>query len=120
MISARKKSSNKYFSLVYAYLTVYFKEDTFIESKRVELYGWTNFLANCGGSINNFMVESFIILYIFSGFLGLLMGGSLISLVEVLYHFILKPCMFEKKTRPVKTKDTEESEFSGVYKPTEN
>lgn len=48
------------------------------------------------------------------------MGGSLISLVEVLYHFILKPCMFEKKKRPEKTKDTKESELPGVYKPTEN
>lgn len=36
-------------SLVQAIVTVYFKEDTFIESKRSELYGWVNFLANCGG-----------------------------------------------------------------------
>lgn len=35
---------------VHAYVTIYFKEDHFIESKRSELYGWVNFLSNCGGS----------------------------------------------------------------------
>lgn len=40
------------FSFVHAFVTIYFKEDTFIESKRSELYGWTNFLASCGGLKN--------------------------------------------------------------------
>lgn len=33
----------------YSSVKVYFKEDYFIESKRIELYNWKNFLANCGG-----------------------------------------------------------------------
>lgn len=32
-----------------AVISIYFKEDGFIESKRSELYGWTSFLSSCGG-----------------------------------------------------------------------
>ncbi|XP_030376071.1 pickpocket protein 28 [Scaptodrosophila lebanonensis] len=55
-------------------LSIYFKESQFITSKRSELYGVTDFLANCGGIF------------------GLFIGFSLLSLVEVLYHFTLRFC----------------------------
>ncbi|CAD6996199.1 unnamed protein product [Ceratitis capitata] len=53
-------------------LSVYFKEHQFITSKRSELYGITDFLANCGGIF------------------GLFMGFSILSLVELLYHISLR------------------------------
>ncbi|XP_034104832.1 pickpocket protein 28 [Drosophila albomicans] len=53
-------------------LSIYFKQSQFITSKRSELYGITDFLANCGGIF------------------GLFMGFSILSLVELLYHFTLR------------------------------
>ncbi|KAH8387433.1 hypothetical protein KR093_007037 [Drosophila rubida] len=53
-------------------LSIYFKESQFITSKRSELYGITEFLANCGGIF------------------GLFMGFSILSMVELLYHFTLR------------------------------
>ncbi|CAO1407458.1 unnamed protein product [Diamesa serratosioi] len=53
-------------------INIYFKESNIISSRRSELYGITEFLANCGG------------------LLGLFMGFSLISLVEVFYFFVFK------------------------------
>ncbi|XP_055599041.1 pickpocket protein 28-like [Uranotaenia lowii] len=54
-------------------LTIYFKEAQFITSKRSELYGITDFLANCGG------------------LLGLFMGVSLLSLAEIIYFCSIRP-----------------------------
>ncbi|CAO1421220.1 unnamed protein product [Diamesa serratosioi] len=51
---------------------IYFKEDHFIAIKRSELFGLTDFLANCGG------------------LLGLFMGFSILSMVEIFYHFTLR------------------------------
>uniref|UniRef100_A0A1A9WD09 Pickpocket protein 28 n=1 Tax=Glossina brevipalpis TaxID=37001 RepID=A0A1A9WD09_9MUSC len=48
-------------------LSIFFKEAQFLTSKRSELYGTTEFLANCGG------------------LLGLFMGVSTLSIVEILY-----------------------------------
>ncbi|XP_005178342.2 pickpocket protein 28 [Musca domestica] len=53
-------------------LSIYFKENQFITSKRSELYGVTDFLANCGGIF------------------GLFMGFSILSMVEMIYHFSLR------------------------------
>ncbi|XP_073819618.1 pickpocket protein 28-like [Musca autumnalis] len=53
-------------------LSIYFKDNQFITSKRSELYGVTDFLANCGGIF------------------GLFMGFSILSMVEMLYHFSLR------------------------------
>lgn len=53
-------------------LSIYFKQSQFITSKRSELYGVTDFLANCGGIF------------------GLFMGFSILSMVEVIYHFTLR------------------------------
>lgn len=55
-----------------ARLSIFFKENQFITSKRSELYGQTDFLANCGG------------------LLGLFMGVSLLSIVEVIYYCTLR------------------------------
>lgn len=57
-----------------ARLAIFFREKQFITSKRSELYGRTDFLANCGG------------------LLGLFMGVSLLSFVEIIYHITLRVC----------------------------
>lgn len=55
-----------------ARLSIFFKEHQFITSKRSELYGQTDFLANCGG------------------LLGLFMGVSVLSIIEVVYYCTLR------------------------------
>lgn len=65
-----------------ARLAIFFKENEFITSKRSELYGRTDFVANCGG------------------LLGLFMGVSLLSIVEIIYHITLRLCCsLRKRTR---------------------
>lgn len=51
---------------------IFFKEMQFITSERNELYGQTDFLANCGG------------------LLGLFTGFSFLSIVEILYFLTLR------------------------------
>jgi Amiloride-sensitive sodium channel len=51
----------------YSQMNVYFKENSFLTSQRVERYGATDFLATCGG------------------LLGLFLGVSVISLLEIAY-----------------------------------
>jgi Amiloride-sensitive sodium channel len=51
----------------YSQINVYFKENSFFKSQRVELYGATDFLATCGG------------------LLGLFLGVSVISFLEIAY-----------------------------------
>ncbi|KAI8046473.1 pickpocket protein 28 [Drosophila gunungcola] len=63
-------------------LSIYFKQSQFITSKRSELYGMTEFLANCGGIF------------------GLFMGFSILSMVEMIYHFTLR--LFTNLKRLVK------------------
>ncbi|KAL4709034.1 hypothetical protein ACJJTC_005895 [Scirpophaga incertulas] len=60
--------------LMYAHVMIFFKEPQFITSRRSELYGQTDFLANCGG------------------LLGLFMGFSILSVVEILYFLTLRIC----------------------------
>ncbi|XP_062715918.1 pickpocket protein 28-like [Aedes albopictus] len=54
-------------------LGIYYKESQFMTSKRSELYGLTDFLANCGG------------------LLGLCMGMSMLSVVELFYFSLIRP-----------------------------
>ncbi|XP_053679171.1 pickpocket protein 28-like [Anopheles nili] len=54
-------------------LSVYYREAQFISIKRSQLFGLNDFIANCGG------------------ILGLFMGVSLLSIVEILYYFTIKP-----------------------------
>lgn len=53
-------------------LYITFKDSEFFAMKRSELYGLTDFIANCGG------------------LLGLFMGVSLLSFVEILYFFTVR------------------------------
>lgn len=50
-----------------------------------------------------------LILNFSPGFLGLLMGGSLLSLIEIFYHFVLKR-FFEKAPRKMENGITTELE----------
>ncbi|XP_035900497.1 pickpocket protein 28-like [Anopheles stephensi] len=54
-------------------ISIYYKEAQFISIKRNQLFGLNDFIANCGG------------------ILGLFMGVSLLSIVEILYYFTMKP-----------------------------
>ncbi|XP_037814491.1 pickpocket protein 28 [Lucilia sericata] len=70
-------------------LSIFFKEAQFLTSKRSELYGTTDFLANCGG------------------LLGLFMGVSTLSIVEIIYfctvRLITNLKMRRKKRKEMKT-----------------
>lgn len=61
------------FRVQLARLSIFFKESQFITSKRSELYGQTDFLANCGG------------------LLGLFMGVSILS-IEIIYYLTIRLC----------------------------
>ncbi|XP_058125994.1 pickpocket protein 28-like [Anopheles ziemanni] len=63
------KLNNSDLSLIY----IYFKEGHFNSIKRNQIFGVDDFIANCGG------------------ILGLFMGVSLLSIVEILYYFTMKP-----------------------------
>jgi Amiloride-sensitive sodium channel len=56
----------------YSQIKVYFKENSFMTSRRMELYGTTDFLATCGG------------------LLGLFLGVSIISLLEIVYFCTIR------------------------------
>ncbi|KAI8439387.1 hypothetical protein MSG28_013193 [Choristoneura fumiferana] len=62
---------------------IFFKEAQFITSRRSELYGQTDFLANCGG------------------LLGLFMGFSFLSVVEIIYFLTLRLwcALWKKKSK---------------------
>lgn len=55
-----------------ASLKVFFKNNEFVPLKRFQLYGTVDFLANVGG------------------LLGLFVGVSVLSIVEIFYYFILR------------------------------
>lgn len=61
-----------------AKIKIKFKESEYPAMKRSELYGLTDFIANCGG------------------LLGLFMGVSILSFVEIIYFFTVR---FFKKFR---------------------
>lgn len=69
------------FSINYAKLAIYFKQAQYTAMKRNELFGWTDFIANCGGV------------------LGLCMGVSLLSLVELLYYCLVRPVLMLRQGR---------------------
>ncbi|XP_019537219.2 pickpocket protein 28-like [Aedes albopictus] len=77
----------KDFDGVYAaHLKIYYKNAQLMKQKRSELYGITDFLANCGG------------------LLGLCLGVSLLSLVELCYYCSVRPLMLWKKWKQEPTK----------------
>lgn len=70
-----------YFSNNFAKLAIYFKQAQYMTMKRSELFGWTDFIANCGGV------------------LGLCMGVSLLSLAELLYYCAVRPILLIRDFR---------------------
>ncbi|KAG7312367.1 hypothetical protein JYU34_001855 [Plutella xylostella] len=73
--------------LFYARVMIFFKEAQFITSRRSELYGQTDFLANCGG------------------LLGLFMGFSILSVAEILYFLTLRLCCILWRRRRSKIRE---------------
>lgn len=64
-----------------SYLNIYFKDSEFITVKRYKLQGMLEFLADCGG------------------LLGLFMGVSMLSIVEILYFIFLRMCSLRTKKK---------------------
>uniref|UniRef100_A0AAG5DSI9 Uncharacterized protein n=1 Tax=Anopheles atroparvus TaxID=41427 RepID=A0AAG5DSI9_ANOAO len=60
-------------------VAIFFKKSHIITSRRSELYGMVDFLANCGG------------------LLGLFMGVSILSLLEICYYITMRPFSLRKK-----------------------
>lgn len=75
-------------NMSYAYIMLFFKEDQFIALKRAELFGITDFIANCGG------------------LLGLFMGVSLLSIVEIIYFCTIRWIYRLKGEQPRITQST--------------
>ncbi|XP_073848275.1 pickpocket protein 28-like [Musca autumnalis] len=71
-VSNLKDIREMYPDLTMSMVWIYFKDNEFITSRRSELYGVTDLLANFGGVC------------------GLFMGVSLLSIIEMLYHFTLR------------------------------
>lgn len=63
---------NFFFSAFRSSVTIFFKDDDFIFSKRSELYSFTDFIAN------------------FGGILGLFLGVSILSIVEIIYFMAFR------------------------------
>lgn len=58
--------------VVPSFMSIFLKDKRFMAMQRSELYGWMDLLANCGGLI------------------GLFLGMSVLSLVEVIYYCSLR------------------------------
>lgn len=71
---------------------VYFKENEFITLTRSELYGPIDFIASCGG------------------LLGLFMGASFLSIVELLYFCLLRLCCNIRTNRKQEAASTVQEE----------
>lgn len=72
LFKAFKSDMNEFPGIQLTRVNILFKNTQFITSRRSELYGQTDFLANCGG------------------LLGLFMGFSFLSLVEIVYFLTLR------------------------------
>lgn len=68
-VSANKKSYVQYHINT---IEIFFKESQYLPLKRVELTGWSDFLANCGG------------------LMGLFAGVSIVTIVEILYFCVCR------------------------------
>lgn len=58
----------------FAMITIYFKNVEFVADKRMELYGVSDLISN------------------FGGLLGLFLGGSVLSLIEIIYFCTIRRC----------------------------
>lgn len=63
----------------------------------------------CGAFGNFFLLSINIVFLMMLGFLGLLMGGSLISLIEIIYHFVLRPIIEKTEKPPMKRENEPEN-----------
>ncbi|XP_073941207.1 pickpocket protein 28-like [Choristoneura fumiferana] len=72
---------------------MYFKEPQFVSMRRSELFGLTDFLANCGG------------------LLGLFLGFSFLSLIEIFYFCTLRLWCTLKKDIKIEKKRFKESMY---------
>ncbi|KAJ8937721.1 hypothetical protein NQ314_011741 [Rhamnusium bicolor] len=72
MFEATRRNLSEYPGMQFTRLNLFFKEQQFINSERNELFGQTDFLANCGG------------------ILGLFTGFSFLSIVEIVYFVSLR------------------------------
>lgn len=87
-----------------ASLKVFFKDNEFVPLKRFQLYGTVDFLANCGKlSVTRFLEKIIQRIELHSdsitlsgGLLGLFVGVSVLSIVEIFYYFILR---YERHSR---------------------
>ncbi|XP_077285517.1 pickpocket protein 28-like [Arctopsyche grandis] len=80
LAKAKKKDTPRIKEFGLSRVSMFFKDAEFIMSRRSELYGITDFLANCGG------------------IMGLFLGFSFLSLVEIIYFLTIKPiCNFRRK-----------------------
>lgn len=68
-------------SLKYSRLEVYFKKSRYLSMRRSELFGWTDFVANIGG------------------LLGVFLGFSFLSLVEIIYFATIRIGVALKRDR---------------------
>ncbi|KAG6463950.1 hypothetical protein O3G_MSEX014179, partial [Manduca sexta] len=66
-----KKLDSFWKNYSFSRLEMYFKSPRFVSMRRSELFGLTDFIANCGG------------------LLGLFLGFSFLSLVEIIYFLTL-------------------------------
>ncbi|XP_063533447.1 pickpocket protein 28-like [Cydia strobilella] len=77
----------------YSRLEIYFKEPRFVSMRRSELFGLTDFLANCGG------------------LLGLFLGFSFLSLAEIFYFCTFRLWCTLKKDIKIEKKKLKESMY---------
>lgn len=82
---------------IYSRLTIFFKNSYFVTSRRSELYGSADFLADTGG------------------LLGLFMGVSILSLIEIFYYFTLRVACDKHKVKDLNgiMEQSAESERNG-------
>ena len=80
-------------------VTIYFTNDFFIAIKRTEFYEWMDFLSRSGGLLGLFMVSRYknIILVLQTNIC--VQGFSILSLVEVVYHFTLRWILAKNNSR---------------------
>lgn len=69
------------FSLTFSRVTVSFNTENLLPAKRIDYYNLADFLANSGGLFN------------------LCMGASVLSFVELIYYFTIRPLCTRRSTQ---------------------
>lgn len=93
---AHEGDPNEYSGAIMAVLQISFKETEFVTLKRSEMFGFADFVANCGGLLGKSENTENQIVINFQLSPGLFMGVSIISLIEILYYITLSlACNFK-------------------------